>query len=398
MNRKMRVSRYFLVMGIQVLGLTLGMTCKKHERPPYSFTATFGGPQDDWGASVRQMSDGGYIVAGMTESYGAGSNDVWLIRTDASGNKFWDKTFGGTNWDDVSSVQQTRDGGYVFTGSTSSYGAGGSDVWLVKTDSTGNKEWNKTYGGADGDGGTSVQQTLDGGYVITGWTASSGAGGYDIWLIKTDASGEKVWDRAFGGTGDEGGTSVQQTPDGGYIVAGSTVSFGSGEDDAWLIRVNDSGNEVWNRTYGGRDGDGASSVMQTSDGGYVITGWTGALSESGSDIWLIKTDSSGSKVWDKTFGGAGDDAGNSVLQASDGGYIIVGVTQSHGAGKKDVWLIRTDSTGSKIWDKTFGGRGNDGGRSVQLTSDGGYVIAGSTKSFGVGGDDVWLLKTDADGN
>ena len=398
MNRKMRVGWWFLVMGILCLGLTLGVNCKKKNQPPLSFSATFGGPQDDWGASIRQLSDGGYIIAGMTESYGAGSSDVWLVRTDASGSKLWDKTFGGTSWDDVRSVQQTSDGGYIIAGMTDSYGAGGFDVWLVKADSTGNKEWDKTYGGANGDGGTSVQQTPDGGYIIAGWTASSGAGAYDMCLIKTDASGEKAWDRTFGGTRDEGGNSVLQTPDGGYVIAGSTTSFGSGEDDVWLIKTDSSGSEVWDKTYGSTYGDGANSVVQTSDGGYIVTGWTGALSESGSDIWLVKTDSQGSKVWDKTFGGAGDDVGNSVQQTPDGGYIIAGVTQSHGAGKEDVWLIKTDSTGSGVWDKTFGGRGNDGGRSVQLTSDGGYVITGSTASFGAGGVDVWLIKTDADGN
>ena len=181
-------------------------------------------------------------------------------------------------------------------------------------------------------------------------------------------------------------------------MAGSTASSGSGEDDVWLIKTDSSGSEVWDKTHGGTYGDGANSVVQTSDGGFIVAGWTGALSEPGSDIWLIKTDSLGSKVWDKTFGGAGDDGGNSVQQTSDGGYIIAGVTQSHGAGKEDAWLIKTDSTGGEVWNKTFGGRGNDGGRSVQQTSDGGYVMTGSTASFGAGGNDVWLIKTYADGN
>jgi hypothetical protein len=369
------------------------------QAPDTLWTKTFGGSDSDWGFSVQQTTDGGYIVTGETCSFGAGDNDVWLIKTNASGDTLWTKTFGGSDIDVGYSVQQTTDGGYIITGST--FGAGVSDVWLIKTDDSGDTLWTKTFGGSDSEWGRSVQQTTDGGYIITGMTRSFGAGDRDVWLIKTDNSGDTLWTKTFGGSDGEGGHSVQQTTDGGYIITGSTQKASG--SDVLLIKTDASGDTLWIKTFDGYhtfDGnqtfdvqvDCGYSVQQTNDGGYIITGFTGwDYGFSGySNVWLIKTDASGDTLWTKTFGSG---SGHSVQQTTDGGFIIAaekdyGIYQSY-----DAWLIKTDNSGDTLWTKTFGGSGMDMGHSVQQTNDGGYILTGGTV---INNGDVWLIKTAPD--
>jgi hypothetical protein len=366
----------------------------EHQLTIASFSVTFGGSGDNWGYSVQQTSDGGYVVMGSTSSYGAGNLDVWLVKTDASGNKVWDKTLGGIDYEEGNWVQQTSDGGYIIAGWTDSYGAGHEDVWLVKTDASGNRVWDKTFGGVSWDEGFSVQQTSDGGYIVVGLTTPESDGGFaDAWLIRTDALGNKVWDRTFGWILNDYGYSVQQTSDGGYVILGVTEDNGSGGHGIWLIKTDTSGNKVWDKTFGETSLDEGRQVQQTSDGGYIITGTAG-----GHNVWLIRTDADGNEVWDRTFGGTREDNGYSGQRTSDGGYVVAGYTYSFGAGYDDVWLIKTDSSGNEVWDKTFGGPNRERGQSVRQTSDGGYIITGYTASFGAGGYDIWLVKTDADGN
>ena len=260
---------------------------------------------------------------------------------------------------------------------------------LIKTDSDGNEQWRKTFGGTYHDYGDSMQQTMDGGYIIAGYTRSYGAGKYgkyDIWLIKTDSGGNEQWNKTFGGNSSDMGHSVQQTTDGGYVITGHTYSY-EASSDVWLIKTDSGGNEQWNKTFRGTDYDDARSVQQTSDGGYIITGYTMSYGAGGYDVWLIKTDSSGNEQWNKTFGGKYSDEGYSVQQTIDGGYIITGCTCYN-----DVLLIKTDSDGNKQWSKTFGGTDRDWGNSVQQTIDGGYIIIGGTYSYGAGHLDVWLIK------
>jgi len=338
-----------------------------------------------------------FYVTGISEYeiryYQVVVEDIWGLQSMSNiecGHSNWFvNTFGGSSNDSGNSVQQTTDGGYIITGSTGTY----SDVLLIKTDSDGNEEWNKTFGGSDSDNGSSVQQTQDGGYIITGTIWSFGSGQQkDVWLIKTDSNGNEEWNQTFGGSDSDGGSSVQQTQDGGYIITGYTWSFGSGYSDVWLIKTDSNGNEEWNKTFGGSDSDFGNSVQQTTDGGYIITGYI-----LGSVVWLIKTDPNGNEEWNKTFGSSADE-GRSVQQTQDGGYIITGSTQSFGSGQEDVYLIKTDSNGNEEWNQTFGGSSNDWGSSVQQTHDGGYIITGSTWSFGSGYSDVWLIKTDPQGN
>jgi hypothetical protein len=356
---------------------------------------TFGETGDDCGYSVLQTPDGGYIVTGYAEL-----DDVWLIKTDGNGNKIWDRTFGGPDFEwGGQSVQQTTDKGYIIVGITNSFGAGGYDVWLIKTNSIGKEIWNKTFGGRDLDCGFSVQQTTDGGYIIAGQTQSFGAGDWDFWLIKTDDNGNKIWDRTFGGADSDEGHSVLQTTDGGYIIVGSTWSFSNGGFvyDVWMIKTDGNGNEIWNKTFGGTGSDEGWCIQQTTDGGYVIAGSSGTLGGN-MKFWLIKTNSNGVEIWNKKFGGPDNYLSYFVQQTSDGGYIIIGEKHPTWDINGDVWLVKTDGNGTKEWERTFGGPYWDEGRCVQQTIDGGYIIVGYTcASYGLNGD-VWLIKTDEHGS
>jgi hypothetical protein len=261
----------------------------------------------------------------------------------------------------------------------------------VKTDANGNEQWNQTYGGIGVDVGQSVVQTSDGGYAITGYT-DYGAGS-DFWLVKTDSTGMAQWNQTYGGPGDDFGWSVVQTSDGGYAVAGFTQSYGAGMNDFWLIKTDAAGNAQWNQTYGGPNIDQGYSVVQTGDGGYAIAGRTNSYGV-GNDFWLVKTDSSGTVQWNQTYGGPNYEEGHSIVQTSDGGYAVAGHTNSYGAGDYDIWLVKTDANGNMQWSQAYGGTGTDYWGIVVETSDGGYAIAGVTWSYGAGMDDFWLVKTD----
>ncbi|KAF5435527.1 CASH domain-containing protein, partial [Candidatus Methanophagaceae archaeon] len=256
------------------------------------------------------------------------------------GTEEWNRTFGGTGYDLAYSVQQTADGGFILAGSTVSYGAGSADAWLVKTDSDGTEEWNRTFGGTSYDEVRSVQQTTDGGFILAGCIGSHGVGSDEAWLVKTDSNGTEEWNRTFRGTYYDRAHSVQQTTDGGFILAGLTESYGAGSADFWLVKTDSDGNEDWDKTFGGTNWDESHSVQQTTDGGFILAGSVYSYGAGSNDAWLVKTDSNGTAEWTKTFGGTGPDSASSVWQTINGGFILAGGTTSYGAGMHDFWLIK----------------------------------------------------------
>ena len=359
-----------------------------------TFEKTYGGTNIDFGWSIQQTNDNGYIIAGYTESFGAGNGDVYLIKTDVNGDTLWTKTYGGIFSECGNSVQQTDDNGYIICGETQSFGAGGFDVYLIKTDSNGDTVWTKTYGDSLNDYGNSVQQTNDNGYIIAGYTESFGAGNNDVYLIKTDANGDTLWTKTYGGTYNDNGFSVQQTNDNGYIITGSTGSFIDLPGVLYLIKTDANGDTLWTTSGYGNAG---SSVQQTNDNGYIITGGIGNYITDVYNVLLVKTDANGDTLWTKIYDTPFTDRGMSIQQTNDNGYIIAGYYKFYDPEKPDVYLIKTNENGDTLWTKTYGGSNNDEGYSVQQTSDGGYIIAGYTNSIGAGSSDVYLIKTDENG-
>jgi hypothetical protein len=381
------------------------------------WSRTYGGTSADRASSLVVASDGGYAMAGYTNSFGAGGQDFWLVKTDADGKAFWAKTYGGTGNDKAYSLVVTSDRGYALAGYTASYAA---NLWLVKTDSNGIMQWNKTYGETGADVPSSLVVASDGGYAIACGSL----------LVKTDASGNMEWNRTYGGNA----SSLVATSDGGYALAGyKGWIYDVGGPDFWLAKTDALGNMQWNRTYGGTGWQWGNSLVVTSDGGYAIAGlwdhspaifsyrgypWlintdtlgngnmqgnrAHAIASSpessgaeGYEIWLVKTDSNGLMLWNKTYGGTIEATASSLVVAPDGGYAIAGSTLGNDS---DFLLVKTDALGNMEWNQTYGGTGHDFTSSLVATSDGGYAIAGTWTYYTPYGEDYygdfWLVKTD----
>ena len=360
------------------------------------FNATFGTEDiDDAGYSILQTADSSYVILGST------GDDILLIKIDHEGNEQWSHEYGGSQFDEARHILQTSDGGYIISGTTESYGFGGSDIWLIKIDPTGLIEWNTYFGGTNTDQGGQVQQTTDGGYILIGNSDFSGNGDQDIWLIRTNSQGDSLWTKSFGGTDLELGVDIQVLEDGGFILLGSTESFGNGGSDVWLIKTDSEGDTVWTKTFGDNSSDYGKSILKTSDGGYIIRGVTESFGYGNTALVLIKIDSTGNKIWDNAFGGSNGEGGNALRETNDGGHVLICHSYVHGNSAYDIWLIKIDGNGSVDWTKTFGGINHDHGFSVLQAIDGGYILAGSTHNFGHGdikSSDVWLIKTDHQGN
>jgi len=342
------------------------------------------------GNSVQQTSDGGYIIFGR-QGITFGVSKVLLIKTYSNGQEQWHNLIGGNNNDNFGHAgQQTIDGGYIIAGYTT-LPSFGYNIYLIKTDSNGDTLWTKNYGGSKSEEAWSVQQTTDGGYIIAGYQDSTAC------LIKTDTNGSAQWFKNYKSAGYKGTVaySVQQTSDGGYAFTGIAVNNTGTFTDVLLVKTDSNGDTLWTKTYGGISLDYGRSVKQTSDGGYIITGYTGSFGNGSYDVYLIKTNSSGDTIWTKTYGDQNENTGWSVNQTTDGGYILGCTTAT--PNPYDLWLIKTNANGDTIWTKTFGDTspqyaGFD--RCLQQTSDGGFVITGLTdQGFG----SAYLIKTDSTG-
>ncbi|HIO73354.1 MAG TPA: T9SS type A sorting domain-containing protein [Flavobacteriales bacterium] len=362
------------------------------------FQATYEGTLDDFGRSMDEVTGGGFIITGFTSSFGEGGTDVYLVRTDANGNYMWSKTYGGSANDEGNSVIETSDGGFIIAGYTMSFGAGESDIYVIKTNSSGDTTWTMAYGGLSDDRGFSISELSGGGYVIAGGTNSYGVGETDVYLMEIDANGALQWTKTYGGAGFDYGYSVQQTTDNGFVIAGYTYSFGAGDANAYLIKTDNLGALTWAWAFGGNADDELNSVRQTSDGGYIVAGYSKSFGNGKEDVFVVKTDNAGVQTWSKTFGDSDIDIARSVAESSAGGYVIAGSSKSFGSLSEKVYLIKIDANGDEEWAKTYGGAFHDRGWDVIQTADQGYAIAGNATSFAesvtAGPREFYLIKTD----
>jgi hypothetical protein len=350
------------------------------------------------GHSLIQTSDGGYAITGTTYSFGAGEANVYVVKLDANGNLQWTKTIGGEEHDEGYSLIQTSDGGYAIAGYTTSFGAGLLDVYVVKLDAKGNLQWTKTIGGESDDWGFSLIQTSDGGYAIAGYTKSFGAGETDVYVVKLDANGNLQWTKTIGGKEWDSGHSLIQTADGGYAIAGTTKSFGTGVADVYVVKLDANGNLQWTKTIGGSGAEIGFSLIQTSDAGYAIAGLTTSFGAGGEEVYVVKLDAKGNLQWTKTIGGPASEIGFSLIQTSDAGYAITGYTTSFSAGEWDVYVVKLGAKGNLQWTKTIGGKNEVYSiSSIVQTSDGGYAITSITTPFEAGREDVYVVKLDKNG-
>jgi hypothetical protein len=361
--------------------------------PPIEWYKTYGGADLDWAWSMVRTSDGGYALAGRTKSFGAGGiDDFWLVKTDGDGNMQWSRTYGGTGYDYAYSVVQTTDGGYAIAGTIEGSGSD-YNFWLVKTDSLGNMQWNAVYGGSRSDDAYSVIQTSDGGYALAGetWISSSRCA---FWLVKTDSSGNMQWSHTYGGAYEDYASSVIQTSDGGYAIVGTTWPSSTAYSDVWLVRTDSYGNVLWDKKYlgTGSANDYGYSVIQTNDGGYAIAGKTQVSGIPEYKCLLVKTDSNGNTQWIGKYAIALNDGAYSVIQTSDGGYALACYHMSESSYNSQ--LKKVYANGTEQW--SVGPLAQTAIRSVVQTTDGGYALGGSTNLYGAGGYDFLLVKVAAE--
>lgn len=315
--------------------------------------ATFGGTTSDIGNSVYQTGDGGYVVAGyqvLEENHA----DAWLLKVDASGVAQWQKTYGGDDGDDFfNSVEQTSDNGYILAGGTWPDDGGDSNGWVSKMNSQGQIEWEQDFGGDNHDFIYSIEQTKDGGYVAVGKTSSSGGGLTNGWMVRINALGQVQWQKTYGGDSYDTINSIIETDDGGFIVGGSSYSFGTGNEDAWIMKLDSTGTTQWQKSYGGQGEDLAFFIEPTNDGGYIAAGRTSSYGTGTMDAWVLKLNSSGDIQWQKTYGEGNYDLVSTIHQTDDGGYIMSGGTYVIGPNGEDLgkefWVAKLDSTGAVVW-------------------------------------------------
>jgi hypothetical protein len=348
---------------------------------PLIWNQTYGDTGTDRGDAIVECSSGGFAIAGYSYG-GASQDDFLLVRTDADGNHLWNQTYdtGGGDW--AYGLAECDDGGFAIAGSTDS-GPGSSNVWLVRTDASGNPLWNYTYGASNDDGCYSLIQCASGGFALVGTTNSYGVGPNSVWMVRVTSNGQHLWNQSYGDASNwYSGYDVVECANNDFAINGLTDLNGG---DMILMRIDAGGTQLWNQCYGGALGEWGRSLVECTGGGFALTGFTESYGAGNEDLWIVRTAADGSLIWNQTYGYAGQDIGRSIVECSGGGFAAAGFGG-------DGWLVRTDANGNHLWNQSYGGSGTEEGRAVIKCSDGGFAVAGRTTSYGAGGYDLWLVR------
>jgi len=361
------------------------------------FEKNYGGIRDDYGFAVKELSDGNYMISGWTKSYNTGNPnkpDVYLLKTKPNGDSIWFKNFGTTESEYGFSMDLTKDGGYIIGGHLYDFF---SEYLIMKIKPNGTLDWTKSYKGKFplwDNYLTSVKQTTDNGYILAGYSNAFDTTNFDIWLIKTDSTGDTLWTKTFGGIYNEEAWSIIQTTDGGYAILGTTFSYGKNSgnySDIYLIKTNNHGDSLWTKHYGGDYNEFGNDIMQTQDNGFVVAGSNNSMGKGMSDLWLIRTDSMGDTIWTKTYGGTSEDQGRFV-KSYKGGYLIGGISYSESYGNSDGYVVITTSNGSFVKSFHYGGAINDEFQSGLVTKNDDILLIGNTSSKKVTNADILFVK------
>ncbi|MEL6865928.1 MAG: gliding motility-associated C-terminal domain-containing protein [Bacteroidota bacterium] len=430
MARFYLICMFSLLISYVSLGQTTVFDCLQIE-----WEQNYGGSDKEWIRSVQQTRDGGYVMVGYSRSgnnqvnQNAGEWDIWVIKTDPLGEIEWDKVLGGSGSDEANTIRELEDGGYIIAGSSTSddgpltgVNQGFEDAWVIRLSENGTLVWERNYGGSAADKAEAIEPTPDGGYIVAGYSASfdgdlnNNLGEFDVWIFKIDDNGTLEWSRNYGGGQDDWVFDLTLAADGGYAVAGSSfsssgnVSSNNGFYDYWMLKVGPTGSLEWEESFGGSSEERAYGICTTQDGGYALAGAAFSSdgdvggNRGGSDYWIVKTDANGQLLWERNYGGSAEEYARDILEMEDGGFVVGGYVNSkdgditNNKGLYDYWMIRLDANGDLEWEGSFGGSRSDRCFSLDETADGGFVLGGYALSSDIdvaenfGDWDYWLVK------
>ncbi len=382
------------LLSLQAVAKQENSPSKKPSKPELKFTwkSTFGGSKKEIASDVIALKNGDVIVAGTCRSMGHGREDLCAIRVNSKGRTLWKKAFGGKKRDLGSAVTMTSDGNLVMVGYGESFNkSGDKDAYIVKFSPDGKLLWQKAYGGDDAEYLYGVAPTKDGGVITVGTTESFGKGEKDIYLLKLDKNGNKIWQKTFGGKRDDIANAIVKSSDGNFILAGGSSSYNDGNFDFYISKITPEGKQLWAKAYGEEPDDIVHGLTATKDGGCVTTGATESYGSKHKDVDVMRLDKNGEQVWHQLFGFKSIEYGNDVTSTPEGGFLVVGTTKSIGHGKYDFYVLELDSKGHSVWGNLYGGASKDMAHAVTKTARGSFVIVGETKSYGNGDSDFFMI-------